>query len=186
MKNIRYTFLGILALALVWVACKEDNPELGDPPTQQDAEFSFTPSDANDNILEFSSTSSAFLKKWDFGNGTKAEGNNVQGVFPLKGTYEVTLVIYTSGGSISSKQTVEIAETDPTLLDIPVYNMLTGGKDAPDGKTWIVDAATAGHFGLGPNDNPGPIWYQAGANEKAGAGLYDDKFTFKLDWLSSA
>lgn len=184
MKTIRYSFLGILALALVWVSCKEDNPELGDPPTQQDAVFSFTPTDANDNILDFSSDSPAFLKKWDFGNGTKAEGDHVQGVFPLKGTYEVTLIVYTSGGSISSKQTVEIAETDPTLLDIPVYNMLTGGKDTPDGKTWIVDAATAGHFGLGPNDNPAPIWYQAGANEKADAGLYDDKFTFKLDGFS--
>jgi hypothetical protein len=181
MKNIRYSLLWILSIQLLWMGCKEDNPELGTPPTEQDAQFSFAPSEENDNILEFSSTSSAFLKKWDFGNGTKAEGDHVQGIFPLKGTYDVTLIVYTSGGSIFTKQTVEIAETDPTLLDIPVYNMLTGGKDAPEGKTWIVEAATAGHLGLGPVENPGPIWYQAGANEKSGAGLYDDKFTFKLD-----
>ncbi|HYG21076.1 MAG TPA: PKD domain-containing protein [Ohtaekwangia sp.] len=183
MKNLRYSILWMLTLLLVH-ACKDEDPQLGAVPTQADAAFTFTPSAENDNIIDFSSPTGAFLKKWDFGNGTKAEGDNVKGVYPLQGTYEVTLTVFTSGGSISTKQTVEIAETDPTLLDLPVYNMLTGGKDAPEGKKWIVDATTGGHFGVGPAAGTGPDWYAAAANEKAGAGLYDDEFTFILNGFS--
>jgi hypothetical protein len=181
MKNIRYSILWILVLLLTLHACKEDDPQLGEVPTAADADFTFTPTDENDNIISFSSTSSAFIKKWDFGNGTKAEGNIVRGIYPLKGTYEVTLTIFTSGGSISTKQTIEIAETDPTLLDLPVYNKLTGGKDVPGGKTWVIDATTAAHFGVGPIATNSPDYYAAGVNEKAGAGMYDDKFTFVLN-----
>src|SRR5690606_17387155 len=97
----------------------------------------------------------------------------------------VTLTVYTSGGSVKSIQTIEIAETDPTLLDLPVYNMLTGGNDEPEGKTWIIDATRPGHFGVGPNPSDPdagdyPNWYAAAANEKAGSGMYDDEFTFIL------
>lgn len=184
MKKILYSAAWILAVQFFLFACQESEPELGAIPTADDATFTFTPTTANENIVTFTSPSSAFLKKWDFGNGTKAEGNTVNGTFPLKGTYEVTLTVFTSGGSISTKQTIEIAETDPTLLDIPIYNQLTGGKDDLDGKTWVIDAATAAHFGVGAGDAIEPNYYKAGANEKAGAGMYDDKYTFKLDGFS--
>lgn len=185
MKRI---ILLINLLGLLIFSCDplgEADLKLGPPPSSEDAAFTFEVSDENDNIIHFSNTSPAFLKTWDFGNGTSAKGNNVTGIFPLKGTYEVTLTVYTSGGSSVSKQTIEIAETDPTLLDLPVYNMLTGGNDKPEGKTWIIDASRAGHFGVGPNpSDPAvgdyPNWYAAAANEKAGSGLYNDEFTFIL------
>ena len=180
MKKLIYNILWILSIQVFLFACKEDDAELGQVPTEADAAFTFSPSTENDNILNFTATSSAFLKKWDFGNGTTAQGDNVKGTFPVKGTYDVTLTVYTAGGSISYSQTVDIAETDPTLLDIPVYNMLTGGNSAPGGKTWVVDALKAAHLGLGPIESSAPDWYKAGANEKEGAGLYDDKYTFKL------
>ncbi|AHM60809.1 pkd domain containing protein [Flammeovirgaceae bacterium 311] len=185
MKQILYTFIWVLALQVFLSGCdrfQEEDFSLGAPPTAQDAVFTYEPSAENENIINFTSPSTgAFIKNWDFGNGTKAQGNSVTGVFPLQGTYEVTLTVFSSGGSVSSTQTVEIAETDPTLLDLPVYNLLTGGNDRPEGKTWVIDAARAGHFGLGPNTDFAPIWYAAGANEKAGGGLYNDKYTFVLD-----
>lgn len=176
-------------LSLLVFSCDplgEKDLKLGAPPTAEDAVFTYAPSAENDNIINFTAPSGAFLKVWNFGNGTTARGNSVTGIFPLKGTYEVTLTVYTSGGSMTSKQTVVIEETDPTLLDIPVYNMLTGGNDKPEGKTWVIDATHAGHFGVGPNPsdpNVGdyPNYYAAGVNEKAGAGFYDDEFTFKLE-----
>lgn len=184
MKKILYSLTWIITFQVILSACIEDDPQLGAPPTAEDAGFTYTTSAESDNILLFKGTSSAFMKKWDFGNGTKAEGNEVTGIFPTKGTYVVTLTVYTSGGSISSFQTIEIEEDDPTLLDIPVYNMLTGGAGNPEGKTWIIDATRNGHFGVGPNPSSGqgdvPEWYAATANEKAGAGLYNDEFTFKL------
>lgn len=180
MKKLIYNILWILSIQVLLLACKEDEAELASVPTEADAAFTFTPTNENDNILNFTASSSAFLKKWDFGNGTTAQGDNVKGTFPVKGTYNVTLTVYTAGGSISHTQTVDIAETDPTLLDIPVYNLLTGGNSKPEGKSWVVDKVTAGHLGLGPVETSTPDWYKAGANEKDGAGLYDDIYTFKL------
>jgi hypothetical protein len=180
MKKIIYSLTWILALQVFLYGCQEEEPQLGSTPTAEDAVFTFEPTIQNQNIIQFTSPSDGFLKKWDFGNGTKGEGNSVKGIYPLKGTYEVTLTVYTSGGSVSSKHTVEIAKTDPTLLDIPVYNMLTGGNAKPEGKTWVIDAATKGHFGVGPAAGTSPSYYSAGPNEKAGAGMYDDKYTFKL------
>lgn len=181
MKKIMNNLFWVPVIAVFMISCSEDDPAIGSAPVVEDAAFSFSPSEENDNIINFSSTTSAFLKKWDFGNGTSAEGNSVKGTFPVKGSYTVTLTVYTAGGSVSVTQTVDIAETDPTLLDIPVYNMLTGGNAKPEGKTWVVDAANGGHFGLGPKAGSSPEWYQAGANEKDGGGLYNDKYTFKLD-----
>lgn len=176
----------IILLSLVLAACAEEYELEGTPPTKEDAAFTITVSDESDNILQFSNTSSAFLKVWDLGNGSSGKGGSITGVYPVKGTYEVKLTVYNEAGSISTTQTIEIAETDPLLLDIPVYNMLTGGAAQVEGKTWVLDASNAGHFGVGPNPSDPtagdyPNWYAAGANEKAGAGLYDDEFTFKLD-----
>lgn len=190
MKRYIYSIFWILSLQAMFLGCDpldEDELSIGPPPTQEDAAFTYTKSDKSDNILHFTNTSGTFIKNWDFGNGNKSQGSNVVGTFPVKGVYEVTLTVYNSGGSVSSTQTIEIVETDPTLLDLPVYNMLTGGPERLEGKTWVVDAGRAGHFGLGPNTDFAPIWYAAGANEKAGGGLYNDTYTFvladfKMEW----
>ncbi|HYF69655.1 MAG TPA: PKD domain-containing protein [Ohtaekwangia sp.] len=179
MKKLIYSILTMVLLMVVMTACKEDIAELGAPPKQEDAAFAFTPSTTSNNILEFTSPSSAFLKKWDFGNGQTGEGNTVTVSYPFAGTYEVSLTVYTSGGSIATSQTVVIDETDINLLD-PVYELITGGVDYPNGKTWIIAAGTAGHMGIGPIEGDGPSWWAAPANDKSGTGLYDDKHIFKL------
>lgn len=184
MKKLIYNILWILSIQVILIACKDDEAELGSVPTEADAAFTFAPTNENDNIINFTASSSAFLKKWDFGNGATAQGDNVKGTFPVKGTYNVTLTVYTAGGSISQTQTVEIAETDPTLLDIPVYNFLTGGKDALEGKTWVVDKNTKGHLGVGPAAGTWPEWYSAEPGDKDGKNLYDDEFAFKLAGFS--
>lgn len=184
MKRILYNLIWILSLQTLVFGCgslEEEDLTLGAPPTKEDATFTYTVDEENENIIHFKNTSSGFIKNWDFGNGGTAKGSEVTGVFPLKGTYEVTLSVFTSGGSATSVQTIEIAETDPTLLDLPVYNLLTGGAGSPEGKTWVVDASRAGHFGLGPNTEFAPIWYAAGANEKEGGGIYNDTYTFILE-----
>ncbi|WP_305038964.1 PKD domain-containing protein [Fulvivirga maritima] len=182
MKNYIYIFLSFAWLAVVSCDPQEDDDfGLGTAPTTADVQFSVAPSAENENILVFTNQSPGFKAIWDFGNGTGSEGDVVRGTYPVEGTYTVTLTIYTSGGSASNTQTVEIAATDPSLLDIPIYNMLTGGPDNLEGKTWVVDANNAGHFGVGPVDGDSPSYYAAPANDKAGSGLYNDEFTFTLD-----
>lgn len=180
MKKIIYSILCIVVLQICMVSCGEDDAQLGAPPVATDATFTYSPSAANKNIINFTSTTEAFLKKWDFGNGAFAEGDNVKGTFATKGSYQVKLTAYTSGGSITSSQIIEIAETDPTLLNIPFYNLLTGGVSKTEGKTWVVDKNSKGHLGVGPTAGTIPEWYSAGPNEKDGKNLYDDEMTFKL------
>lgn len=184
MKNIAKYF-AMLALLLM-AACKEEFKLEDAPPTPEDAAFTYAPSADNDNIIEFTAKNQTFLMKWDLGNGSTAEGKTAEGTYPSKGTYTVTLTVYNAGGSVSSTQKVDIAQTDPSLLDNPLYNMLTGGPDsATIGKTWVIDSLEDGHFGVGPDPsdpNAGdvPNYYAAAANEKAGGGMYDDRYTFYL------
>jgi hypothetical protein len=178
-KFFPFAFLCISLLAIL-NACQDDDPELREAPTAEDATFSFTPQANKPNIVNFTSETSAFLKRWDFGNGSSAEGDVVQAKYPFKGTYEVVMTAYTSGGSYTTTQSIVIEQDDPTLLDVDQYNFLTGGIDAVDGKTWVMDKETAGHMGIGPAAGTWPEWYAAPANAKDGLGMYDDEITFKL------
>lgn len=175
----------LLLSVLVFGACKKVRPTLGDPPKAQDATFVATPSDSNANIIELSANTPSLVCRWDFGNGMKGEGPIVSAVYPYAGTYTITLTVFNKGGSRSSTQQVVIAQTDLSLLDNPFYNKLTGGANGPGYKTWVIDSVLSGHFGVGPDpESPlgaTPEWWAAGANEKPGCGLYNDKYVFHLN-----
>ena len=166
-------------------SCKKVRPELGEPPSQQDAAFVATPSDSNANIIELTANNQNLGCRWDFGNGMKGEGPSVSAIYPYAGTYTITLTVFNKGGSRSSTQQVVIAQTDLTLLDNPFYNKLTGGANGPGYKTWVIDSMISGHFGVGPDpESPlgaTPEWWAAGSNEKPGCGLYNDKYVFHLN-----
>jgi len=176
----------LAALLLLVMACEpieDEAPALGGEPTEEDVTFTFEYSMENANIVNFNNTSEGFILEWDLGNGTTAEGQEVTGVYPLAGEYTVTLTVYFRGGSASSSQTITIDQTDPTLLDREDFNLLTGGVDALEGKTWVIDGERAGHMGVGPASGPdagSPVFWEAPPLDKAGQGLYDDRITFKL------
>ncbi len=167
------------------MACKKVRPTLGDPPSQTDAAFTAVPSDSNANIIVLSASNPNLVCRWDFGNGTKGEGVEVNATYPYAGTYTITLTVFNKGGSRSSTQQVVIAQTDLSLLDNPFYNKLTGGANGPGYKTWVIDSVLSGHLGVGPDpESPlgaTPEWWAAGANEKPGCGLYNDKYVFHLN-----
>ncbi len=182
MKKLNFLLVTILALGLL--SCRPEDPQLGPPPSDADAAFSFAPSASNDNIIEFTAGNQEMRSMWDLGNGLTATGSNVIGTYPNAGTYTVTHTIFNRGGSKSTTQEVVIVNDDPTLLDDPLFNALTGGPNGPGSKTWVIDSATAQHFGVGPDPIGAagnfPEFYAAGANEKSGVGMYDDRFTFTL------
>lgn len=183
MKTLRYSSYTSFVVAFLLLACEpqtDPKPDIGQQPTAADVTFTFDYDDENENIVHFTNTSEGFKAIWDFGNGTTAVGNTATASYPVKGDYSVKLTILTKSGSAVSTQVVAIAETNPLMLDIPEYNMLTGGVDALDGKTWIVDKETPGHLGVGPNGGATPEWYAAAPFDKNGKNLYDDEMTFKL------
>lgn len=180
-------FFYLLFLSVAVWGCKDEEPILGNPPNQSEAIFSYEASADNANIINFTSFATGTSQiLWDFGNGTQAEGKTVQGIFPIKGIYEVKVDIFAKGGSVSSTQLIEIENDDLTLLQDSLLTWLTGGVDSIFGKTWVIDSNSTTHFGVGPDQNHPdfdgfyPKWYSAAPNEKSGVGLYNDSYNFKL------
>ena len=178
------TSISIL-LAIVISACRKENPQLGSPPKETDTVFTYAPSDTNNNVIIFTATNPDIINMWDFGNGLTGEGAVVSSIYPNAGNYTVNLSVFNSGGSKTSSQEIIIEQTDPGLLDNPIYTMLTGGINGPGFKSWYIDSTTAGHFGVGPDPVSAlgytPEWWSAPEMAKPGCGMYDDRFVFYLN-----
>ena len=186
LKNTIKTSIWVsLGLMLTLGSCKksEVGGELGAVPTSAQVQFTATPTATNANVIQFTNTSPGFKAIWDFGNGATAEGSTAQASYPLAGTYTVKLTIVTDGGYASSTKTVTIATTNPAMLTDPAFNLLSGGLTNATGKTWVIDRTEVGHLGVGPIGSQFPDWYQAGPNEKASDGFYDDEMTFNMNAL---
>ena len=187
MKNKYLNFITSISILLTVVisACKKDNPQLGSPPNEADAIFTYAPSDTNDNVIVFTATNPDIINMWDFGNGLTGEGAVVSSIYPNAGNYTVNLSVFNSGGSKTSSQEIIIDQTDPGLLDNPIFTMLTGGINGPGFKSWYIDSTTAGHFGVGPDPvstlGYTPEWWSAPEMAKPGCGMYDDRFIFYLN-----
>lgn len=180
-KNILF-LLAITVLA--FSACTDEEPELGVAPTAADAAFNYSASATSPNILEFKAARTDVVAVWDFGNGTTGEGPKGIGTYPNAGTYAVTLTIFTKGGSAKRTDSVVIAADDPTLLNDPLFRLLTGGTDSLNGKTWVIDSANGGHFGVTYNEQGVfgylPNDYSADPGNHAGMGMYDDRYNFSI------
>lgn len=174
---ILFAFAVILGVS----SCKEkDTPTLGDAPTAADAAFTYAPSAGSANIIDFTASNTSLTSRWDFGNGTIGEGSTAQGTYPNKGTYTVTHTVFNSGGSASSSQDIVIDADDQSLLNNPLFTLLTGGTAGGGEKTWVIDSTRAGHLGVGPVAGTWPEWWAADPGIKANSGLYSDLYTFKL------
>ena len=184
-KHFASTSIVTLLIVMTLVnSCRKERPEMGPEPTAADAEFTITPSASNPNIIEFSLSNSELLASWDFGNGLTGTGSTVTGEYPYAGTYTVSVRIFTKGGSAESSKEIDIAVDDPSLINDPLYLMLTGGPSGPGFKSWYIDSTANGHLGVGPDPvsplGNTPEWWAATALDKAGVGLYDDRYVFRL------
>ncbi len=172
-----------LAVLLSAAAC---NPEkfagdLGPTPTSDEVKITATPDGTNPNIIHFTNeTPGTVTAVWDLGNGENGNGKTIDGSYANAGSYDVKLTVFTKGGYASNTTKVTIATTNVSMLDREDYNFLTGGKDSLTGKKWRIAGELKGHLGVGPAAEASPIWYEAGPNEKASEGIYDDRMVFSL------
>ncbi|WP_029902758.1 hypothetical protein, partial [Prevotella sp. 10(H)] len=182
MKNILMSVVLLVATVLAFTSCDPQDStdyKLGPIPSADQLSFTVAKSAANPNILEIKNTSKIpGIAIWSFGNGAGDKGDNVEGAYPFKGNYTISLSLYTSGGAETVTQDVTITDDDFSLLDTPMYNALTGGLNNTNGKTWVFDTEKEGHFGVFPSDNS---WsWNAAPNEKAESSLYTQEFTFSI------
>ena len=184
--NLLIMLIAAIGLAVGISACEEDEPTLGDPPSEADAKFTWAPSATNPNIIDFTASNPSLSAKWDFGNGATGDGTMVSSAYPFKGDYTVKLTVQNSGGSRSSTQVINIAQDDSSLVSNPIYDFLTGGINGPGMKTWHIDSTAQDHMGVGPApghpdfDGYRPKWWGAPPLDKVGGEMYDDRFTFYL------
>jgi len=189
MKNKIYSKLAGLLAIIVLFSCEpymDENPEAGLvlPPDASEMDFSITPGndDFSYNVqLTSPSITGIYSVTFNLGNGTTVKKESVEAYYPLPDTYTITMTITTNGGSTSITKTHTTTETDYSIFTDETFVALTGGIDDADGKTWVVDAESQGHFGVGPTDGNGLEWWSAPPFAKDQSGAYDDELTFKLD-----
>ncbi|WP_291530740.1 PKD domain-containing protein [Bacteroides sp. UBA939] len=212
MKNIfKSSLLAMMALVAM-TACEpqeSDDHLLGTSGTISLEEITYIAerTEKSPNEIVFTNTTVTkvpYSFVWDLDNGATSRSKAVTAQYPEKGAYSITLTIYTAdGGALSKVIPMQFENDDFSLLDIPLYNNLTGGASATDGKTWVFDqynnytkvvsdavagftapkpAINAGnikgHTGLGPLNTYAQEWWGAGPNEKSAWDMYDMKFTF--------
>ena len=114
---------------------------------------------------------------WDYGDGTHSDsvGSHTH-TYAEGGTYTITCTVTGKGGETTKSQEVTIAT---------IEELLTGGANNPNGKTWVVSRTA------GPNDGVGfikealaPDYFPATDNMLDMLGLseeYDNEYTFKYD-----
>lgn len=185
MKKYKYlSFIGAVLLGTSMFSCdpfEDDKPGVGVPPTAEQLNFTVTPSAEDPFTYVFENTSSVTgIASWVLGDAGKKVGEKVTARFPMPGEYEITLTLATKGGAATITKTLTTEETDWEFLSSPLMIAISGGVDALDGKTWVLDSLTAGHVGVGEASQREPNWYSAPPLDKKGHFLYDDEFTFKL------
>ncbi|MEL6672248.1 MAG: hypothetical protein AAFR61_08640 [Bacteroidota bacterium] len=143
MKFIYHIYIvGLLSLMLACQPFVPEKTELGPPPTPT---FEIlTTSNSNDFILQ-NTTEGGFLAQWDLGQLGKFEGQEVEINIPFKGTYEITLLVFNSGGHATATKSLTVDQDDPNACS-GNFRLLTGCGE----KVWKI-APEPGALHVGPN-----------------------------------
>lgn len=182
MKRINHILiLGLSALFLG--SCKPtelQTPDIGSAPSPSD--LSFTISEGPDlfHFVLRNTSSVTGMPFWNLGNGSVGNGDTIVAYYSQPDTYTISMSLYTNGGSTRIDTTLVTTETDWDALSNPTIELISGGAEAVNGKTWVIDSLTPGHLGVGPDLENSTQWWAAGKTEKAGTGLYDDEINFSI------
>lgn len=182
MKNLGY-ILFFSAAALILGSCEPtelQKPDVGAAPSVTDLQITITPgADAFHFVIENKSTVTG-IANWDLGNGTATAGDKIIAYYPVPDTYTITLTLYAKGGNATTTKSLTSTETDWAYFTDPVITMLSGGIEAVNGKSWVIDSLVPGHLGVGPSLDNSLSWWNAGPLAKSQKGLYDDVINLKL------
>lgn len=189
MKYLKSLYSLILMTILAMIGCQEDDPSLGPivTPTNIVVSSSVVGQDIDNpfgdgsGVVNFTANATnAITYKFVTTSGEQiSSSGNASFTFTSLGvnTYQVTVVAFGTGG-VSSSTTIEV---EVLVTYSPPQDLLD--KLVGDGsKTWRIKSEKQGHFGLGPVGGTVPTeWYGAGPEEKAGTGMYDDRYIFNID-----
>jgi hypothetical protein len=190
MKNLN-KIISLLVLIICFGSCQEDDNTVGPiiAPTNLTVSAEIVGQDVDNpfgdgsGVVNFSATADNAIT-YRFiapGNQQMAPSGNASipftaansGVF----TYQVTVVALGTGG-ISTSTTIDVEVFVDYVAPPELVEKLTGNSN----RSWRIKSEKPGHFGLGPvGGNVVSEWYGAGPGEKAGVGMYDDRYVFNID-----
>ncbi|WP_439129395.1 PKD domain-containing protein [Polaribacter sp.] len=187
----------LFSLTALFYGCQENDYSFGEiiTPSNIQVTAEIVGADANNpngdgsGVVNFTATAdNAVSYKYVF-NGVETvslSGKNTISFSTIGlNTYTVTVVASGTAGVSSSKTIqVEVLSTysPPVELISKLYGFDPANPNAVTSRTWKIQSAKPGHFGLGPIGGSVPTeWYGAGPDEKAGVGMYDDRFIFSSD-----
>ncbi len=197
MKHYKILKIVLFSSLLAFIGCQEDDYSFGDiiAPSNIQISAEIVGADANNpngdgsGVVNFTATAdNAVSYKYAF-NGVEevALSGKTSISFSTLGlnTYTVTVVATGTGGISTSKSIdVEVLSTysPPEDLKAKLFGFDPANPNATTSRTWKIHASKNKHFGLGPvGGTTLAEWYGAGPDEKAGVGMYDDRFTFSSD-----
>lgn len=188
MKKFKYIIYSLLAMFLVVTSCQEEDLTFGDVTAPSNLQIAVeiegadatNPNGDGSGVANFSATADNAISYQYIYNGARTSApNGMQSYnFAVLGlnTYSVTVIAYGTGGASSSK-TIDVDVLSLYEPPADLITMLTGDSS----RTWRIKSETGSHFGLGPVGGDFNQWYQAGPDEKAGLGMYDDRYVFNID-----
>lgn len=190
MNKLKFLII-LLAVGFTFNACQKEEYSLGDltAPTNlvintsiEGVSATYPYGDGSGNVVITAQANNALAYKIDFGatgelsfvplvNGMVSKKYTTTGIY----NYTITVIAYGKGGT-STVMTKKITVRSDFTPDPMLVTNLTNNAS----KTWIVDKDVPGHMGVGPIDNPAPVWWQAAINEKVACCncFYTTKFTF--------
>lgn len=191
-NNVFIGIIGVVTLALSATGCKPksymgDIPELT-PNTDSTVVLNLHPRAIIDSVDPnmvhlIMDDVEGWVGLWTIGNKRYAQ-NRVDRRFEFAGDYHVTASAYNKNG-VAPGVTVSftIDEMDESVCINTDYRSLTGGCDAPDGKTWVL-SQEKGYYGLIDIKT----WvleyltdYWWAADPGSHPEVFDDEITFILD-----
>jgi PKD repeat protein len=168
--NLNKIMLFVVAAATTLVSCTKDEttpaPTVGVDYTTDELTVSFTTVGKNVDTYV-----------WDFGDDSTSVVANPVHTYPYSGTFTVKLTVTGPGGEKTVEVTVEVSDSK--------LDLLTGGADATNGKTWVFSTTASAEDGVYPVGYPlggrliplvDNILYSGGIESE-----YDNEFTFYND-----
>ncbi|GAL85229.1 hypothetical protein MYP_2458 [Sporocytophaga myxococcoides] len=145
----------------------------------------FTVEEVDDFTFKVKSTTpNPLTQVFKFANGDSSTTEEASVKFPFAGTYDITLKVNTSKGPSSITRKVTVKKDDESNPDLTneTFRLLTGGREAVNGKTWVL-AKVKGSGGNGGRDALVPQWNLA-LNGPTGPefenGMLNNEFTFNI------
>ena len=191
MKNLKYLYVFLMTTGIMMVGCQDDDITIGEikAPTNLEVVSEIVGVDSENpfgdgtGVVKFTAKANNALTYKFVTPGSQQISQTGIASIPFTSansgifTYEVAVVAYGTGG-ISTSTTIQVELFVDYSPPADLLELLYGDGS----KTWRIKSEQAGHFGLGPVGGNIPVeWYGAGPEEKAGLGMYDDRYIFNSD-----